>query len=99
MNRRKFEALPKPIQDIIHKYSGAWSAERFIEVYDRSDVQILEQLKADPKRKVVFPSLSDLEIAHGAFAAVIAEWAAKSPHNGDLVKLVEAERAKLGASR
>ncbi len=99
MNRKRFEALPKPIQDIIHKYSGAWPAEQFIEVYDRSDAKILEQLKADPKRNVVFPSVSDLEIAHIAFGAVIAEWAAKSPHDSDLLKLAKAEIAKLGASR
>ena len=59
MNREKFEALPKSVQDIIRKYSGAWSAARFIEIYDRSDVQILEQLRADPNRKVVFPSVAD----------------------------------------
>ena len=99
MNRKKFEALPKPIQDIIRKYSGEWSAERFIEVFDRSDAQILEQLKSDPKRNVVFPSPSDLEIAHIAFKSVIAEWAAKSPHDSDLLKLTEAEIAKLRATR
>jgi TRAP-type transport system periplasmic protein len=99
MNRNKFEALPKPVQDIIRKYSGEWTAERFIQIYDRSDVQILEQLKSDPKRNVVFPSSSDLEIAHIAFGAVIAEWAAKSPHDSDLLKLTEAELAKLRATR
>ena len=99
MNRKKFEALPKPIQDIIQKYSGAWSAERFIELYDRSDAEVLEQLKADPKRNIVFPSVSDLEIAHIAFKSVIAEWAAKSPRDSDLLKLTEAEIAKLRATR
>jgi TRAP-type C4-dicarboxylate transport system substrate-binding protein len=99
MSRNKFEALPKPVQDIIRKYSGEWTAERFIQIYDRSDVQILEQLKSDPKRSVVFPSSLDLEIAHVAFKSVIAEWAAKSPHDSDLLKLTEAELAKLRATR
>jgi TRAP-type C4-dicarboxylate transport system substrate-binding protein len=99
MNRKKFEALPKPVQDIIRKYSGEWSAERFIEIYDRSDVQILEQLKSDPNRAIVFPSPSDFEIAHAAFASVIAEWAAKSPHDTELLKLTEAEIARLRATR
>jgi TRAP-type C4-dicarboxylate transport system substrate-binding protein len=99
MTRKKFEALPKPIQDIIRKYSGEWSAERFIEVYDRSDVQILEQLKSDPNRTIVFPSPSDLEIAHAAFASVIAEWAVKSRHDTELLKLTEAEIATLRATR
>ena len=31
MNRKKFDALPAPAQDIIRKYSGEWAADRFIE--------------------------------------------------------------------
>jgi TRAP-type transport system periplasmic protein len=99
MNRTKFEALPKPVKDIIRKYSGEWSAARFIEIYARSDFQILEQLRSDPNRAVVFPSSSDLEIAHTAFAGVIAEWAAKNPRDSELLKLTEAETAKLRATR
>ena len=98
MNRKKFEALPKPAQDIIRKYSGEWIAARFIETYDRSDNQVMEQLKSDPKRKVIFPSSSDLEIAHIAFKSVIAEWAAKDPHYRDLLKLTETEIAQLRAT-
>lgn len=49
MNRKKFEALPKTVQDIICKYSGEWAATRFIESYDRSDAKVLEQLKSDPE--------------------------------------------------
>jgi TRAP-type transport system periplasmic protein len=99
MNRAKFEALPKSVQDIIRKYSGEWSATRFIERYDRSDVQILEHLRSDPNRTIVFPSPADLDIAHAAFKAVIAEWAAKSPHDGELLKLTETEIAKLRSTR
>jgi TRAP-type C4-dicarboxylate transport system substrate-binding protein len=99
MSRKKFEALPKSAQDIIHKYSGDWTASRFIEIYDRSDARILEQLSSDSNRKVVFPSPSDLEIAHAAFEAVIAEWAAKSPHDSKLLNLTEMEIAKLRSTR
>jgi TRAP-type C4-dicarboxylate transport system substrate-binding protein len=99
MSRKKFEALPKPAQDVIRKYSGEWTAARFVETYDRSDSQILEKLKSDTKRNLVYPSSSDLEIAHTAFKAVIAEWAEKSPHNSELLKLTEMEVAKLRATR
>ena len=99
MNRKKFEALPKPAQDLIRKYSGEWIATRFIENYDRSDNQIMVQLKSDPKRTIAFPSASDLEIAHLAFKSVIAEWAAKSSHNRDILKITEAEIAQLRAIR
>jgi TRAP-type C4-dicarboxylate transport system substrate-binding protein len=63
MSRRKFEALPKLAQDIIRNYSGEWTAEQFIESYDRSDAKVLEQLKSDPKRKIVFLSSADLDRA------------------------------------
>jgi TRAP-type C4-dicarboxylate transport system substrate-binding protein len=99
MNRKKFEALPKSVQDIIHKYSGEWPAARFIEIYDRSDARILQELKSDPARSVVFPSPADLEIAHAAFRSVIADWAAKSPHDTQLLKRTEAQIAELRASR
>jgi TRAP-type C4-dicarboxylate transport system substrate-binding protein len=99
MNRKVFEALPKPVQDIVRKYSGEWSAARFIEIYARSDAQTMEQLKSDPNRTVVFPSASDLKIAHAAFRSVITEWAAKSPHDSELLKLTEAEIAKLRPTR
>jgi TRAP-type transport system periplasmic protein len=99
MNRKKFDALPKPVQDIVRRYSGDWSAARFIEMYDRSDFQVSEQLKSDPDRIVIYPSPSDLKIAHAAFKAVIAEWAAQSPHDSDLLRLTEAEIARLRATR
>jgi TRAP-type C4-dicarboxylate transport system substrate-binding protein len=99
MNRKKFETLPKPVRDIIREYSGEWSAAQFIEIYDRSDVQVLEQLKSDPNRTVVFPSRLDLATAHAAFASVIAQWAASSPHNTELLKLTEAEIVNLRATR
>jgi TRAP-type C4-dicarboxylate transport system substrate-binding protein len=99
MSRKKFETLPKPVQEVIHKYSGEWTAARFIEAYDRSDNRVMEQLKSDPKRKVIFPSASDLEVAHIAFKAVIEEWAAKGPHYQDILKLTEIEIAQLRATR
>jgi TRAP-type C4-dicarboxylate transport system substrate-binding protein len=99
MNRKKFETLPKPAQEVIRKYSGEWTAARFIETYDRSDNQVAEQLKSDPKRKVIFPSASDLEVAQVAFKSVIAEWAAKSPRYRDILKLTETEIAQLRATR
>src|ERR1700722_18968933 len=99
MNRKSFDTLPRPAQDIIRKYSGAWVAERFIETYEAAVAQVMEQLKSEPNRKLTFPSQSDLDIAPTAFKSVIAEWAAVSPHNRELLELVESELAKLRSSR
>jgi TRAP-type transport system periplasmic protein len=99
MNRKRFDALPRPAQDIIRKYSGSWVAERFIETYEIAVAQVMEQLKSEPNRKLTFPSQMDLDIAHAAYKAVIAEWAAVSPHHRELLKLVESDIAVLRSSR
>ncbi|MBR1272821.1 TRAP transporter substrate-binding protein DctP [Bradyrhizobium sp. AUGA SZCCT0222] len=95
MNRKTFEALPKPSKDIIRKYSGEWAAARFIESYDRSDDLALEQLKSDPKRNIVFPSSSDLDVAQSVFKSVVADWLKNNPRHQELLQKAETELTKL----
>jgi len=95
MNRKRFEMLPKAAQDIIRKHSGEWAAMRFIQLYSASDREVMARLQAEPQRTVVLPSQRDLEIAHAAFKSVVAEWAAKSAHNRDLLNLAETDIATL----
>jgi len=99
MNRKKFESLPAQSQDMIRKYSGEWAATRFIESYSAANSQAEEKLKSDPRRKVVFPSQSDLDTVAVAYKAVIEEWITKSPRNCELLNTVETEIAKLRATR
>jgi TRAP-type C4-dicarboxylate transport system substrate-binding protein len=98
MNRKTFENLPPQAQAIIRRYSGDWLAEQNASAFERLDNQILAQLKSDPRRKVVFPSPSDMERAQQVFASVVEGWAASSPHNRELLALVKAEIAKLQPS-
>jgi TRAP-type C4-dicarboxylate transport system substrate-binding protein len=95
MNRKAFDALPKPAKDLIRKYSGEWAAAQFIDSYDRSDEFALEQLKSDPKRNIVFPSSSDFDLAQSAFKSVIADWLEAKPRHRELLLKVENELAKL----
>jgi TRAP-type C4-dicarboxylate transport system substrate-binding protein len=95
MNRKAFETLPKPAKDLIRKYSGEWTAARFIESYDFSDALALEQLKSDPKRNLVFPSSSDLDWAKGVFKSVIADWLDGEPRHQELLAKTETELTKL----
>ena len=95
MNRKKFESLPKPAQDIIRSYSGQWALERFIEVYGTANDTVLAQLKADPKRSVVMPSAADLNTSKIAARAVIDEFAAQSPRHRELLQFATDELAKL----
>jgi TRAP-type C4-dicarboxylate transport system substrate-binding protein len=91
MSRRKFESLPKAAQDVIRKYSGEWLAARYIQGFEAYNTQIMEELKSDPSRKIIFPSQAETDLAGQVFKAVRAEWAAASPHNRALLDAVEAE--------
>jgi TRAP-type C4-dicarboxylate transport system substrate-binding protein len=98
MNRKRFESLPPQAQDIIRKYSGEWAAARFIDARLAVESQVITQLKADTRRKVVVPSPPDLERAQTVFKAIIDDFASKSDHNRELLKAARSELAKLRAS-
>jgi TRAP-type C4-dicarboxylate transport system substrate-binding protein len=95
MNRKTFGSLPMPAKNLILKYSGEWTAARFIESYDHSDELALELLKSDPKRNLVFPSSSDLDLAQSAFKSVIADWLENEPRHQELLQKAETELTKL----
>jgi len=98
MNRKKFETLPSAVQTIIRKYSGPWLAEHSAASFEALDKLTLEQLKADPRRKVIFLSPADSERMQRISASVAEDWAALSPHNKELLTLVRAEIKNLRSS-
>jgi TRAP-type C4-dicarboxylate transport system substrate-binding protein len=99
MSRKTFEGLPEQAQDIIHKYSGEWAVARSNEFFEDINAKAMEQLKSDPKRKVIFPSQADQARIQAAFKSVIADWVGKSPRNRELLSMVEAEIAKIRSTR
>ena len=98
MNRKVFEGLPKAAQAIILKHSGTWAADRFTEVYQASDSKVMDQLKQDPKRKVIFPSAADARRVEIASKAVRDELVAGNAHFQSLLKAVENELGNLRQS-
>jgi TRAP-type C4-dicarboxylate transport system substrate-binding protein len=99
MNRKTFESLPKQAQDIIRKYSGEAAAERLTTLMLPDETNALEKLKADPQRTITIPSQSDKDAAQAIFNTVIEEWAAKSPHNREVLDKAKVEIAKLRANQ
>ena len=95
MNRRKFDSLPVQAQNIIRKYSGEWAAARYIEAREVIENQATEQLKSDSRRKVVFPSQSDLDTAGAAFKAVTDDVVSRTPRAREMLKAARSEVAKL----
>jgi TRAP-type C4-dicarboxylate transport system substrate-binding protein len=99
MSRNVFEALPKPAQAIIVKYSGDWAAARFIETYEAVENPIIAQLESDPHRNVTVPSQGDLAKANAAFTEIANDWAAKDARNAELLKVAKTQITKLREGR
>jgi TRAP-type C4-dicarboxylate transport system substrate-binding protein len=99
MNRKRFESLPKVGQDAIREFSGEWLAARYIQGFETYNTDLLEQLKSDPSRKVIFPGQTEIGVAKRAFEEVNAEWAESSPHNRQLLNAVEAELRRVRSAR
>jgi TRAP-type C4-dicarboxylate transport system substrate-binding protein len=95
MDSKRFASLPPRAQEILRKYSGDWFAEQYIAILETTNSKLMEQLKSDSRRKVIFPSQADLASAQVVFRSVIDKWAAIDPSHGDLLKSVEAELAKI----
>jgi hypothetical protein len=91
--------MPRPVREIIRKYSGEWLSEQGASCFEAKNREMAARLKADRRRTVVEPSSADLATARSVFASVVEEWAAKSPHNRELLTLVRAEIAKLRSSK
>ncbi len=87
------------MQAIIRKYSGIWFVNSYIRLYEDANLQIMRQLESDPKRKVTFPSPADMQTADAIFKSIVDDYAAKSPHNAELVRAARAAVAKLRSAK
>lgn len=99
MNRAKFASLSPAAQEIVRKHSGSWLSEYNSTCLIAKRREVLSVLENDPRRKVIYPSPADQAAADRAFAEVTEEWAAQSPRNRALLKLVKDEIAKLRAGK
>jgi hypothetical protein len=86
------------VQDLIRRFSGEWSAERFMEVRAKIESDVMTQLKSDARRTFVVPSAPDAARAEAVFKTVTEEVVAMSPHNRQVLARVRAELAKIRAA-
>jgi TRAP-type C4-dicarboxylate transport system substrate-binding protein len=99
MSRQKFDSLPKQAQDIIRKFSGEWTAERFIERFEAVDASLMERLKSDSRRKVIVPAQSEMNKAALAFNAVTDDAISGNSRLRELLALAQSELARLRSSK
>jgi TRAP-type C4-dicarboxylate transport system substrate-binding protein len=99
MSRLKFEALPKAAQDIIQQHAGAWSVTQSNKFFEGVNTKAMQQLVADPKRHVIFPSPTDRMRIDAAFKSMIDSWVARDPRNAELLSKVRSEIAQQRVTR
>jgi TRAP-type transport system periplasmic protein len=95
MSRKRFAGLPQPVQALIGKYSGNWTAARWASTYEIAERQFLAQLRADPNQYVVTPTPGDLDKARRVYQEVNEAWAANSPGNRGLLRVLRKELAAV----
>lgn len=99
MNRKKFESLPKPAQDVIAKYSIRWIDDTYVSQIGHYNDELITKFKADPKRTVTTPSAADIASLQPVYAKVVSEWVAKSPGNAELLNKAKELLAKIRANQ
>jgi TRAP-type C4-dicarboxylate transport system substrate-binding protein len=99
MNRKKFESLPKAAQDVLAKYSPGWINDIYVKDLSAYNAELIEQFRADKKRTVVTPSEADLKVIKVAAEKVTADWAAKDPHNAELLAKARDVLARIRAQK
>ena len=95
MSRKKFDSLPEPARRLIRKYSGDWTASVWIDGFGAAERSFLAKLKSETDNSVVEPSPADRETARRVYRSLIDNWAARSPHNRALLRLVGAELSSI----
>lgn len=99
MNRKKYESLPKAAQDVLAKYSPGWINDTYVKNLSAFNDEVIAQFRADKKRTVVTPSDADLKVIKAASEKVTAEWAAKNPHNAQLLAKARELLAQIRARK
>lgn len=95
MNRKKFESMPKAAQDVIVKYSPGWLNDTYVKNLSAFNATLIEKFRADKKRTVVTPSEADMKVIKTVSEKVTADWAAKDPHNAELLAKARALLAEI----
>jgi TRAP-type C4-dicarboxylate transport system substrate-binding protein len=99
MNRKKFDSLPQPAQDVIAKYSIRWIDDTYVRELGKYNDELIARFKADPRRTVTAPSPGDIATLQSVYQKVNAEWVAKSPGNAELLGKVRELLARIRANQ
>ena len=97
MNKRKYESLPQAARAVIDRNAGSALADTWIESVTKDNETNLSKLKSDPKRKVVFPSQSEIDQVEKLFKPIREEWVTASDRHKELKAALDTELAAVRA--
>ena len=95
MNKKKFDALPGPVQSVIERNAGVSLTKVWIDSITSYNAANLEKLKNNPKNKVVFPSQEEIDKTQALLAPVREEWVAASDRHKELKAGLDADLAAV----
>jgi TRAP-type transport system periplasmic protein len=85
MNRKKFESLPAPAQDVLRKYGIGYVNALYLKNLGAYNDEVTARFKADTKRTVTAPSAAEAEILDKRFSEITAAWTARNARNAELL--------------
>jgi TRAP-type C4-dicarboxylate transport system substrate-binding protein len=95
INRKRFEALPAPVQAVMLKHGGQTIADVWSASVTAFNEELFNRLKSDPKQTIVIPSAAELEAAQALFAPVRDSWVAASDRHKELKAELDAELTRV----
>jgi TRAP-type C4-dicarboxylate transport system substrate-binding protein len=95
MNRKKFESLPAPAQDVLRRYGIDYVNALYLKNLGAYNAELVMRFKADSRRTVTAPSAADTEILAKRFEQITAAWIARSGHNAELLAKTQSILASL----
>jgi TRAP-type C4-dicarboxylate transport system substrate-binding protein len=95
MNRKKFESLPGPAQDVLKKYGIDYVNALYLKNLGPYHAELIARFKADTRRTVTAPSAADTAFLDKRFEQITAAWTARSGRNAELLAKARAVLADL----
>jgi TRAP-type C4-dicarboxylate transport system substrate-binding protein len=94
MSGKRWDALSEPARALLSKYGNSWLQARYLKGYGAHDQAELNHALHDPNRVVTVPTEEEIRIAQAAYKPIYESFAAKSPRNAELLKIVQSRIAQ-----
>jgi TRAP-type transport system periplasmic protein len=89
ISQKRWDTLPGPAQALLEKFGNKWLQAQYLSGYGAHDREELDRDRHDPNRVVTTPTEQEIETAQAAYKPIYTAFAATSPRNDELLKIVQ----------